>query len=259
MSKLHIDQYSSLESVLHRRDPRVKIIAFFTSVLFIVITPPESFISFGMYGVFIFVLILLSKIPIGYIIKRSIIIIPFVLVIAAFTPFLKRGSVLWEYQIGSLKLAITYEGLIMLWNVLIKAYLSILCMILLMASTGFINLIKAMEGLRLPKLIVMIFSFMYRYLFVLHDELTKMKYAKESRTVGDKRWFSIKALSNMLGVLFIKSYERGESLYLAMCSRGFDGTIRTLGQDKLTRNDIFFLLLVAASLIFIMTSGYFIN
>jgi len=259
MSKLHIDQYSNLESVIHHRDPRIKLIAFFALVLFIVITPPESFMTFALYGTFIFILILLSKIPIKYVIKRSIIIIPFVLIIVVFTPFLKKGSILWDYQIGSIKIAITYEGLIMLWNVLIKAYLSLLSMILLMASTRFINLIKAMRCLRLPKLVVMIFSFMYRYLFVLHDELTKMKYAKESRTMGDKRFFRIKVLSNMLGVLFIKSYERGESLYLAMCSRGFDGTIRTLDQDRLTKNDIFFLLLVAVLLAFIMMSGYFID
>jgi cobalt/nickel transport system permease protein len=68
-----------------------------------------------------------------------------------------------------------------------------------------------------------------------------MKRAKESRSIDGGIWFNIRVLSNMLGVLFIKSYEKGESVYLAMCSRGFDGTIRTFERSKLTGTDAFFL------------------
>jgi cobalt/nickel transport system permease protein len=237
----YIDKYSDIDSFLHRRDPRVKIISFVASVVFIVLSNPEAYISFAMYGCLIAIFILLSKIPLKHLLKRSISIIPFVLVVAIFVPFLKEGETVWQLPIGRWNLTVTHEGLSLFWNIIIKAYLSTLCMILLMASTKFIRLLNALEEMKLPKIIVMIFSFMYRYIFVLQDELEKMKRAKESRSIGGGIWFNIRVLSNMLGVLFIKSYEKGESVYLAMCSRGFDGTIRTFEHNKLTGTDAFFL------------------
>ncbi len=111
-------------------------------------------------------------------------------------------------------------------------------------------ILKALEGLKIPKIIVMIFSFMHRYFFILQDELMMMRRAKESRSVNGRRWQHIKALANMLGVLFIKSYERGEAVYLAMCSRGFDGSIRTIEHHRLTNRDVYFVLIIAILLIF---------
>jgi cobalt/nickel transport system permease protein len=246
----YIDKYSDIDSFLHRRDPRVKIISFVSFILFIVLSNPRLYISFALYGCLITILILLSKIPLGHILKRSFSIIPFVLVVAVFIPFLKEGEPVLEIPVSGRHLVVTYEGLILLWNILIKAYLSALCIILMMSSMRFVQLLKALEEMKLPKIIVMIFSFMYRYIFVLQDELEKMKRAKESRSIGNKKWFQIRVFSNMLGVLFIKSYEKGESVYLAMCSRGFDGTIRTFEGSSLTGTDALFL-----SVIVILLAG----
>ncbi len=243
----YINKYANIQSIIHRRDPRVKVIASVIFVIFIVLTRPESFTTFAFYSILILALILMSRIPVRYVIKRSITVIPFVLFIAIFIPFLKEGRILWSYPIG---INISYEGLMMFWNVIIKAYLSALCMILLTASTGFFQLLKALEGLKMPRIIVMIFSFMHRYLFILQEELMMMRRAKDSRSVNGRRWQHIKALANMLGVLFIKSYERGEAVYLAMCSRGFDGSIRTIEHPRLTNRDVYFVLIITVLLIF---------
>jgi energy-coupling factor transporter transmembrane protein EcfT len=48
-------------------------------------------------------------------------------------------------------------------------------------------------------------------------------------------------MANMLGILFIRSFERGETVYLAMCSRGFDGTFKRSGNLGLKRTDLAFL------------------
>ena len=244
MKHNYLDQYSDLNSFIHSRSPVIKLISFVMFIVFIVLTDPSLFMSFALYGCLIVVLIFMSRIPITYILKKAISIVPFIFAIAIFIPFLKEGKALWEHDFGILRLAVTHEGLMMFWNVIIKACLSVLCMVLLMASTGFTKLLKASEDLKIPKLIVMIFSFMYRYIFVLQDQLERMKVAKDSRSVGGKRLPQIKALSNMLGVLFIKSYERGEAIYLAMCSRGFDGRIITFDQDRINKSDVFFLLIL---------------
>ncbi len=255
MKHSFIDEYSDLDSLIHKIDPRVKFITLVVFILFIIFTKPTAFGIFGLYGVLIFVLILLSKIPITFVLKRSLVVIPFVLIIAIFIPFFKKGKVAGSYSFGTFQLSVTYEGLMILWNVLIKAYLSILCMIVLALSTKFSNLLKALENMKCPKLMTMILAFMYRYIYVLADELMRMKRARDSRTVGGKRWFHIKALANMLGVLFIRAYERGERVYLAMCSRGFNGQIRTLQNFKLTKTDFCFLLTIAILLIVIRTIG----
>lgn len=248
MKHSYIDEYSDIDSLIHRLDPRVKIIALFAFILFVIFTKPTSFIAFALYGVFITILILLSKIPLGFIFKRSLAVIPFVLMIAIFIPFIKKGEIAGGYSLGSLKLAVTYDGLVVFWNVLVKSYLSILCMILLTVSTKFSYMLKAFEHLRCPKLITMIFSFMYRYIFVVQDELMRIKQAREARTTWGSRWLHIKVLANIIGVLFIKTYERAESVYLAMCSRGFTGKIRTIDNFQLKIKDFCFLLIIVGVL-----------
>lgn len=241
MKHAYIDEYSGIDSFIHKLDPRIKMVSFILFILFIVFTAPTSFVTFCLYALLIAVLIMLSKIPVKFMLVRSLGIIPFVLMIAAFIPFIKQGEVAGAYSFGSLRLSVTYSGLLIFWNVLIKAYLSILCMTLLMASTAFTDLLKAMQRLMLPQLIIMVLSFMYRYVFVIQDELMKMIQAKESRSAGGPVWFNIKASANMLGVLFVRTYERGESVYLAMCSRGFNGSIKTIADFRITAKDLFFL------------------
>lgn len=255
MSYINIDKYSDINSIINRRDPRIKVIVFFLLILTIVSTCPELFSVFAIYAVLIFVLILLSKIPIKFIIRRSLVIVPFVLMIAIFTPFLKKGEIIREYSLGTIKLNVSYDGLVVFWNVLIKSYLSILCMILLTASTRFSDLLKALEKLKVPKLIVTLLSFTYRYIFVFQDELQSMTRAKESRSYGRKRWLNFKTLASIVGVLFIRAYERGERIYHAMRSRGFDGSIKTITDMNLTKSDICFLSIIAIILILIRILG----
>ncbi len=208
MRHVYLDQYSQISSPLNRLSPIFKVVTFVTVVLFIVLTRPGSFFAFSLYGLLMAVLVLLSRVPVIFILKRSLLVIPFVLAIAAFNLFSSHG------------------GIQLFLSILIKSCMSIVCLILLVATTRFSELLKAFEKLGCPKIITMIMSFMYRYIFVIEDELMKMKQAKESRSVGGSGFFHAKALANMLGTLFIRSYERAEAVYLAMCARGFDGDVK---------------------------------
>ena len=255
MHHSYIDRYSEIDSYIHRIDPRIKIVSIFALILSIVLTRPGSFVSFALYFLFIAILIFLSKIPTKFILKRSLVVVPFVLMIAIFIPFFKKGEIAGGYSFGSLRLTVTYGGLMIFWNVLIKAYLSVLSMTLLMASTNFGDFLKALEKLKFPCIFTMILSFMYRYIFVVQDELMKMKQAKEARSVGGSNWFHTKTKAFMVGVLFIRAYERGEKVYLAMCSRGFNGNIRTIHNFRIKRNDLYFLLLILSVLVGIRFVG----
>jgi cobalt/nickel transport system permease protein len=79
----------------------------------------------------------------------------------------------------------------------------------------------------MPRVMVMLLSFMYRYIFVLTDEAMRLKRARDSRNFGGSNWWQIKTVGRMISTLFLRSYERGERVYVAMLARGYDGHSRT--------------------------------
>jgi cobalt/nickel transport system permease protein len=206
----------------------------------VVLTPPNRWPAFALYFILVAALILLSKVPVFYVLKRSLIIMPFVVLIAIFIPFFREGEVAGSYNIWLWQVSVTYSGLQVFWNILAKAWLSILSLILLTSTTKFSNLLKSLEQLRMPRVMVMILSFMYRYIFVLVDEVMRMRQARDSRNFGGGRLWQLRTIGNMIGTLFIRSYERGERVYAAMMARGFDGQTRTLESLSFRQLDVFF-------------------
>ncbi|GAF79388.1 unnamed protein product, partial [marine sediment metagenome] len=235
-----LDQYSQRDSLIHRLDPRTKLITTLFFIVAVVLTPPDRWQAFALYFILIVTLLLLSRVPPLYVLKRSLVIMPFVLLIAIFIPFFKEGEVAGSYNLWQWQVTVTYSGLQVFWNILAKAWLSILGLILLTSTTRFSHLLKGLEQLRLPRVMVMLLSFMYRYLFVLVDEVMRMKQARDSRSFGGGRWRRLRTIGNMIGTLFIRSYERGERVYAAMVSRGFDGRIRTLESLAFRQTDAVF-------------------
>ncbi|MDD5347254.1 MAG: cobalt ECF transporter T component CbiQ [Candidatus Omnitrophica bacterium] len=238
MRHAFLDEHSRRDSLLHRRDPRAKILAFVLLILCIALTPAYRFRTFGMYAFFLAGLVFASGIPPLYAVRKSLTLVPFVLFAAFFLPFSRRGIVALSIPGG---LCVTYTGLLTFWGVVVKGYLSIVSMILLVNTTEFPDLLKGFEQLKIPRLFITIISFMYRYVFVIEDELEKMTAAKRSRTIRPGLRLETRTLSNMVGMLFIRSYERAEAVYAAMCCRGYSGRIHTLHDFSLTKVDRYFL------------------
>jgi cobalt/nickel transport system permease protein len=170
--------------------------------------------------------------------------------IAIFIPFFKQGEVAGSYNIWLWRVSVTYSGLFILANIVVKSWLCILSLILLSATTKFTALLKGLKQLGIPKVMVLILSFMYRYIFVLVDEVMRMRRARDSRNFGGGRLRQLKTLGNMIGTLFIRSYERGERVYVAMLSRGFDGEVRTLHKLSFKQADAYFGIIFCLALVF---------
>ncbi|MFB3924629.1 MAG: cobalt ECF transporter T component CbiQ [Syntrophales bacterium] len=257
MKHSFIDGYSHIESPLKRLDPRIKIAAFSALIVSIILAGPGALLSYGLFALVIFILVLVSRIPPLFFIKRAALILPFVLLTAIFIPFLKAGEPCLVLAYGPFQATATREGFVMFRSILLKGFLSIVCLTLLTAATPFADLLKALEKLKFPSLMIMLLSFMYRYIFIIHDEILKMKQAREARMISGSTWrFRLKAVANMTGVLFIRSFERAESVHLAMCSRGFNGQIRTLYNFQIRFQDMLFILILAAALIGINLFGF---
>ena len=240
MKHSFIDECSDLDSSIHRLDPRTKLIASLAFIVAVVLTPVTSWQAFVFYLCVVAVLLALSKLPPRYVLKRSLVVFPFVLMIALFIPFFKQGEVAGSYNVGLWQVSVTYSGLLVLANVVAKAWLCILSLIMLSSTTRLADLLNGLKQLKVPQVIVLILSFMYRYIFVLMDEMMRMKQARDSRNFGGGRLHQLKTIGNMIGTLFIRSYERGERVYAAMLARGFDGEVRTLRTLSFGRADAYF-------------------
>jgi cobalt/nickel transport system permease protein len=243
-----LDQYSDRDSPVHRLDPRAKLVATLAFIAAVVLTPSASWLTYGLCFIIIAALILMSRVPLLYILRRSLVIIPFVLLVAIFIPFFKEGEVAGSFSLGQWHISVSRSGLQLLATILAKSWLSILSLVLLTSTTGFARLLKGLEQLHLPRVMVMLLSFMYRYIFLLTDEVMRMKQARDSRSFGGKRLRQIGAVGNMIGTLFIRSYERGERVYAAMVARGFDGHSRTLDSLQFRRVDAAFTAAMVAAI-----------
>lgn len=225
-----LDRFAHLQSPVHRLDPRAKILGALAVVLGVVLAPfgeawPETSLRFGGYLLVLLCLVLISRVPLRYLMMRSLIVIPFIGFLVVFVPFMKGGTVLFRLPLG---LEVSREGLMRCAEILVKAYTCVLAVVLLTSTTPFSRVLQGLSGLRFPKALILILSFLYRYIFVLVDEVHRLRRALDSRTAGGRRRRRIRTLRSILGVLFLRTFERAERVYAAMLSRGFDGEIRTM-------------------------------
>ncbi len=234
MEHTFLDKYSDLDGFLQRLDPRIKMITFFIFIVFILNVPQERTGELCVYFFLLVFLILLSRVPVLYILKRSLVILPLILLLSFFNFIYKK------FGIGVL---------------MFKSWLALLVLILLSSTTKFSLLLKGMEKLYFPKILITLSSFMYRYLFVLTDEAMRMQRAWHIRYFGKNKFRQISILGNVVGTLFIHTYERAERVYQAMCVRGFSGEIITLDRLKIGKRDIGFSILFLGILLYLKLSN----
>jgi len=200
------DHYSSLNSPVHNIPTGLKIIfALFLVILLTVL--PGSYISFASLPILILLItmLIISKVPVANVIKRTLVILPLVLpVIVLNSIFMKAG----------LKHSLILS---------VRSFLSIFSLILLVSVTRFSDIMKTLSSWHFPRIMIMILSFMYRYFFLLTGEMEKMVRAVKMRSGGSRGFTLIRIYSQILAILFIKSYERAERVYHAMLMRGYDG------------------------------------
>lgn len=97
---------------------------------------------------------------------------------------------------------------------------------------GYINLVKGLQRLKVPTVLVAIASFMIRYLDLVAGEFLRTRVAMAARGHSPRTIFDAKPLAVASGALFIRSYERGERAHQAMLARGYDGTWPWLAEPK---------------------------
>ncbi len=234
MKHSFIDRYSDLDSPVHRIDSRVKLLLVFLAIITVVSEPQARLFPFAFYGGLILVLILMSRLPLVFVLKRFMLLSPFILLAALFYPVSLLISK--EAQLASIR----DEPFRVALSIFCKAGLSILLLIWLISTEKFHNLLIGMRKLRMPRLIGIISALMYRYIFIFGDEALKTTRARESRTPGKLKMNKVKVYSNQMAMIFLRSWERSVMIYQSMLSRGFSGELPAMQRMAINRNDMLF-------------------
>jgi cobalt/nickel transport system permease protein len=197
-----LDRYSRLDSPIHRLPAAVKLAVALVAVVVLVWLPPSRPSLLGAGAIVVLAVAGLSRIPWRFLARRLILLEPFVLGVAILVLWQPNGGVLFLLRIA-------------------KCTLCLLVLLLLSNTTPFADLLRVLKAAHVPPLLVTTLSLMYRYLFVLVDEAQRMKRARASRTFTARRARSWRTLATVVSQLFVRSSERAERIYAAMCARGW--------------------------------------
>lgn len=237
------DRYHHTESFVHRLDPRVKVVITIAYILSNALLPDGAWFAFGLAWLILLVSNVAANLGYTFTLRRSFVALPFVL-IAVTVLFSIPGNPLAAFHFLFWDLTITDTGLLRFVSILIRSWLSVQAAILLVATARFPDIVHALEHLHVPSILTTIIAFLYRYLFVLADEVFRLLRAREARSAavpgvragGSVAWRAGVA-GSMAGQLFLRSYERSDRVYNAMLARGYTGHLQTMNPHELHRVD----------------------
>ena len=246
VNAFHLDIDSKRTSWWHTLTPRTRILCTILIVFAIALTPNGRWLTWAIYAAAVLSLILISRVTISILIKRIAVEFVFISLILLGTLFREGGETIWSWGI----LKITTAGLIILGSVSLKALLSLMMLNFLTLTTSIPALLNGLVALRTPPILVAILASMYRYINVLMGEFNAMRRAAASRNLTGSNTWQRQIIGNMMGSLFIRTYERGDRVYQAMLSRGYQGIPPVLEVPPGGRRDIIALTLTAILVLF---------
>lgn len=197
-----LDRYSRLDSPVHRISSEIKLAVALASIVSTVAIPINTvWFFYGVFG-FLFITIVLSKLPLKFVFGRLLLVEPFAAGVA-------------------LTALLQHNGFDIFLSILVKSTLCLLIMILTSNTTPFSEILTTLKKIRVPSLLITVLALSYRYIFVLIDEGERLQRARSSRTFSSqarKNWLPI---ASLIGQLFVRSTERAEKIFAAMTSRGW--------------------------------------
>ena len=222
MHHVVVEGWSRRSSPLHARDARAKLGALVAFLAVVSSTPPEAQWTFAADAVLLAVVIAIGRLPVRGLMARAALVLPFSATFALLT--------WWS---GDPKRAIALAE---------KSFLSGLAALVLIASTPLAELLRGLGSLGVPRPLILVVQFLYRYLFVISEQAQHMRLAACCRRgLGRARRSRFHAAAGAIGVLFARSWERADGIYRAMLARGFSGHFSLLAPAHFGLADAAFL------------------
>ncbi len=252
----HIDELSKKNNMINNIHPLIKLML--TLIYICTLASFNRYDIAGMLPFFLYptVVIIICDIPMGKIIKRVLMVEPFIIFAGILNPILDGNLV----QIGGVSFS---AGWLTFASLVIKSTLMVTAGFLLIATTGIDDVAKTLSLMRVPAVFVLLFLLTYRYIFVLMDEAGRLMRAYHMRA-PQQTGIKIKVWGSMVGQLLIRTYNRAQVIYQSMVLKGYQGKYSTSIGKRLKRGDVFYLviwlLFIAASRVYnlpLLISGLF--
>ncbi len=248
---------SNQNSILHNIDSRIKLIVLILIILFAVTS--SNYLVFLTLEIYLLLLIWISRISMKDALIRVLLILPFGFFIAIFQPFIQPGDILYTLPLG---INVTLQGILFAELLIARLVISITSIVLFSYITPMKDIAEAFRRLHMPNEFAMIFSLFVRFIFLFYDELNSIRRAQASRgfslTNNTPYLWKIKQVGYLFLMMFLRAYERGESVYASMASRGYNSESKIYyKKDKLSVNSILYLAIPILIMISLTLLQYF--
>ncbi|MBF0572411.1 MAG: cobalt ECF transporter T component CbiQ [Desulfamplus sp.] len=250
----YMDTLACSKTWIHSLDPRAKVL---TTLLFVGIV-----VSLGKYEISILIPFLLypvmmitwANLPVIYLIKKIIILMPFAFFIGIFNPLIDKDIILkinlvditnfitimgFQNSTGIIEIS---GGWLSFFSIMIRFSLTVSAALILICTTGFDSVCLALQKFRVPSPFIVQLMFLYRYMFVLIDEASRMARARSLRTFDSDSKMKFSLFVPMIGQLLLRTLDRAQRIHLAMCCRGFDGHIQMFRKMNFGVSEVLFIL-----------------
>jgi cobalt/nickel transport system permease protein len=233
MGGAHVGQlYVDRRSPVHALAPQAKVLAAVLAVFAVVATPRTAVWAFAAHGLIVAFVIVVARLPFTTVARRLTIELPF-LAGALLLPFVSRGE-----RVDVLGVSLSESGMWAAWNIVAKGTLGAAIAVVLVATTQVTDLLGGLHRLRVPHLVVAIAGFTVRYAEVLSGDLQRRRIARLARG-DDPRWlWQARSLAAGAGTVFVRAFERGERVHLAMLARGHDPNVPMYDARSVTTPDV---------------------
>jgi cobalt/nickel transport system permease protein len=201
------------ESICHALPSGTKLALTLLAILVAGLIPLEHWPAQGLLMAVVFTGLSLAGVTMRYLARRLALFLPLLLVFGLSIPVASADRLAWNWTI-SLWLRCTVSFLAGLW---------------LIHVLPFRELLALLRRGRCPVVFIAMLGFMYRYVFILWDELRRLRNARDARDFGGgSRWRHWSISAQMIGLLLLRAMERAERTHRAMLARGWDGSVRSL-------------------------------
>ncbi len=238
-----LDRLSFGDTAVHRLDPRAKVITTMVFLVCVVSFGPYQLLPMLPFVLFPVVLAAEADLPLGFLLRKLLAVAPFAVVVGMFNPLLDTETLV---TLGGLQIS---GGWVSYLSILMRFFLTTIAALVLIATTSFAGVCRALGKLGLPDVLVTQLLLLYRYIFVLGGETMRMARARALRSFG-KRGMGMGVYTQILGHLLLRTYDRARRVYEAMLARAFDGEVRLEGALHFGARDTVFMLGWSAAFVF---------
>ncbi|WKY48674.1 cobalt ECF transporter T component CbiQ [Eubacteriaceae bacterium ES3] len=237
-----LEELADKQTVIHQIHPRVKLLMTLLYIVLVISYKPYDVTGLTFYAFYPVILMVLGEIPVKPLLKRLLIALPFSFFAGVSNIFFNREA---AFYIGNL--AISF-GLISFFSIMLKTVFTVMAVLILIATTSMPKIAYQLLSFKIPQMIVEQIMLTYRYISVLLEEVSCMYTAYILRSPGAKG-IKMQDMGVFVGQLLLRSFDRAESIYLAMKCRGYDGKFLYAKPEPFLKSDWVILLLTSGLLL----------